>query len=936
MAYNPFTWFRKNQKTLFAVLTIIIMFVFIAQFGAGDIMHYVNFWFSSGRTAGPEVTRLGNRNVYASDIELLTSQRDMANRFLGEMLQTEGQGAIDKLLNKLQKLEEGSPLLGLREILETHQTNRRVEQQLQNQMQQQLLMLGGQLDPETMARLQATFTSRLQQLRASLITMLRDPNTGLPAIAARDKVKDNRESLDLVMQAGSILGADAWRISQTRPDAFLMGGNRDPESMLDFMLWQQQADRLGITITDEDLAKQINRDLGGIELFESGTALAKNKRLIQFANGGRNREQVKPGALIEALREEYRVALAQSLLLGDEPGIRAWRSLINGGANPTTGTPDEFLQFVRNYRTTVRVQAMPVSIEPFVSKVEQQPSEAELERLFSRFRDQEPSPVRRTPGFKLPRRVRAAYVIGTMETPTFREAGQTWAGHLMGLNEPFRRAKQIMLAPCLSPLGAGPLAPSLAMLGPIVNDPVQRQYQEYVKSTEAWVFSPDDFRAESTGMTRLQLSSIVQPVALSAMIATPAGGMPAGVLSGGPVAMLNTLFTHATANEYRGALRFTAARILGSAPAQPGWPAALTAVSLSLPYRAMPLPLDTIRPIILASLQERISRERLHLAVDQLREELAEKKEKLDVAKRAKELNLEFHEMPQAVSQLALEEADRTPGAEKGLTAFRDSIRREGQQDFGFAQVGAVLFQGQGTFKLDRPGRFMRSDTIQRSGEKQELLAWRVEDLNARVRSFEEARADVLQAWRVEKARDQARNRAIAIRDQINKEKLTPADALRVLKENRTGDLFTLDGVARLTPPREIRPEARTDYLPYTVPDSLQKVLPFPPADLAKMLTEMKRPGEAMVFVDAPARTFYVAVLEARDEPSVADFQNLYNRTPFRDPLFDSFQQERRVEYRKNVLQQLRREAGAKLDREGNYELPEALKRGQNADEMPR
>jgi hypothetical protein len=157
-----------------------------------------------------------------------------------------------------------------------------------------------------------------------------------------------------------------------------------------------------------------------------------------------------------------------------------------------------------------------------------------------------------------------------------------------------------------------------------------------------------------------------------------------------------------------------------------------------------------------------------------------------------------------------------------------------------------------------------------------------------------------------------------------------------VLKENRTGDLFTLEDVARMIPPKEVRPEARTNYLTYQVPTSLQQVLPYPPAELAKQLLELKRPGEAMVFVDVPARNFYVAVLEARDEPSLADFRKLYDRTPFRDPMFDQFQQERRAEYRKNVILQLRREAGAKIDREGNYELPEFLKRGQNPDEMPR
>ncbi|MFQ3652053.1 MAG: hypothetical protein SNJ75_17175, partial [Gemmataceae bacterium] len=478
MAYNPFTWFRKNQKALFAVLTIIIMFVFTASFGAGDVMHYINFWFATGRSSGPEVTPLGNRTVYASDVERVANQRELANRFLLMQLQSEQQAATDKLLNQLQKLDEGSPLLGLRMVLDELLIVQRGMQNLQR------MAMMGQLN-------QQLLLFQRNQMLETLFRLMRDPSTGLPAVAAREGVKENREYLELVMQAGALLGIETWMLARSSADAFLLGGDRSPESTLDFLLWQQQADRLGITLTDEDLAKQINRDLGGVEIFEPGTAMNKNKRVLQFIGGNQNREVLKPSELIDALREEYRVAMAQSLLLGFEPGIRVWRSVLHGGANPTTGTPDEFLHFVRSYRTTLRVQVMPVSVEPFVSKITQQPTQVELERLFTRYREQEPDPARRTPGFKLPRRVRAQYVIGSVQTPAFRDDGQTWAIYLLELSEPYRRAKMILLSGCLSPLGAGPLGPTLALLQPLLNDPVQQEYRQYLSSTEAWITSDD-------------------------------------------------------------------------------------------------------------------------------------------------------------------------------------------------------------------------------------------------------------------------------------------------------------------------------------------------------------------------------------------------------------------------------------------------------------
>ena len=41
--------------------------------------------------------------------------------------------------------------------------------------------------------------------------------------------------------------------------------------------------------------------------------------------------------------------MAQGVLLGSEPGVRAYRSLLAACASPAVGTPDEFLDFFREH-----------------------------------------------------------------------------------------------------------------------------------------------------------------------------------------------------------------------------------------------------------------------------------------------------------------------------------------------------------------------------------------------------------------------------------------------------------------------------------------------------------------------------------------------------------------------------------------------------------
>jgi hypothetical protein len=80
------------------------------------------------------------------------------------------------------------------------------------------------------------------------------------------------------------------------------------------------------------------------------------------------------------------------------------------------------------------------------------------------------------------------------------------------------------------------------------------------------------------------------------------------------------------------------------------------------------------------------------------------------------------------------------------------------------------------------------------------------------------------------------------------------------------------------------------------------------------------------VVVDQPARNFYVAVLMDRAEPSVAEFKALYEKTPRNDSLYSMFLAQRRADFRKSVLEQLRREAGP-VEKDGRFKVADSVRR---------
>ncbi|OAI47766.1 hypothetical protein AYO44_08995 [Planctomycetaceae bacterium SCGC AG-212-F19] len=84
MAFNPFHKFRKHQKALFAVLTIICMFIFVgsAGMGAGDLIASLMGMIGVRGSQGAGMASLYGADVSQRDLVFLARQREIANTYM--------------------------------------------------------------------------------------------------------------------------------------------------------------------------------------------------------------------------------------------------------------------------------------------------------------------------------------------------------------------------------------------------------------------------------------------------------------------------------------------------------------------------------------------------------------------------------------------------------------------------------------------------------------------------------------------------------------------------------------------------------------------------------------------------------------------------------------------------------------------------------------
>lgn len=891
MAFNPFNWFRKHQKVLFAGLTILVMFVFIGQFGRGDIFERALGWFGAGRAGGPVVTKLYGKAVRVRELDQLGRQRKLASDYLYRIAGNSHPDVITRYLNDELKSTASSenPLAGLREICMDY-----------NEVRKAFLFYAqfSQISPETRYQL-------FQQIRERMENGLRR----IHEIALRPEVVKDPARLTLLHNVATVLGFQAWLVTPHTTPQMYFGGAIQNQDLLDFKMWQQHADRLGIKLTEADVLRELGVEAAGGKLFaRDDVRFEQQKEVATFLASSREYANQTGRDLLNALREEFRVVFTQGILVGQEPGVRIFRSVLGANTNPSYGTPEQFYNFVREQRTTLGVAMLTIPVESYLDRIKETPSESELHQLYERRKEVEPSAASREAGFKEPRRIRVEYVVGSPEDAHYRDSADKQVKQIEQLCEPKTRLGTV-LAAIPAPVVGRLLA---------AYDPIQAEVEKARENDHPWFSSgSENFRLQAERQGKLHLTTLMQPAVAAAPLAVLQGASPLTTLVSASAA--TTAMTFA---EGRTSVRFNATLLLSQALPGELLGAAVLAVATLPP----PVSRELVVPEILASLRTQTAQKTLDNNLQTMRGELAKfrnrAKEAADyIARAVKEYHLTHHQMPAPRTREALVEEVKKKAA-PSLTALREAMGQRDGQDRP-ANFVEQLFQGSSAFEAQQV-------TASRP-RREELLYWRSEDLPARMREYGDIRDQVVQAWRLAAARRLARHEAEKLEGEINNKKLNPTDAVRLLREQKQGPLFDLDNIAQLLPPKEALPVRQTEYQAYQVPEDKLELIAHPPADLPKRLLELKRPGEATVIADQPARNYYVAVLRERNEPTIADFRSIYSSTPSRDTLYSLFLDERRQDYRKTVMEQLRREAG-EIDKDGRFKLSEEARRSDATD----
>src|SRR5581483_11991708 len=232
MAFNPFHAFRKHQKVIFSMLTILCMFIFVFTWGVGDITSR----FKGGKGQGEFVAKTYGTKVYASDLSQWKQRREMADTFMA-ILRSK---ALEVIANdpRGQTLAATEP--NLKPVL------------------RYLVMSDAEL---------RTFS---QEDQSKLGMGLQSLTLGLMQndLKTKGASADERKFVDEV--------AEALKIKSSMQFGFF-GTFSSNDEMLDFELWKHQADKLGIVLTHNAVRQGVQRDTAGRSVLPEGSFLANTQ-----------------------------------------------------------------------------------------------------------------------------------------------------------------------------------------------------------------------------------------------------------------------------------------------------------------------------------------------------------------------------------------------------------------------------------------------------------------------------------------------------------------------------------------------------------------------------------------------------------------------------------------------------------------------------------
>jgi hypothetical protein len=371
MAYNPFDFFRRNQKVAFAALTIFVMFTFVLSFGAGDFFQWLPGWLRSQRSTGKEVmATVDGRKLYDADLARIEDGRATADQFM--------QMASDSLSARIaNELPEAAAKVG--------EQNRMFVTAIPRMYRD---LRQGRMSPDDALR-------QYQMLGNFLATKDNDPT-----------LKDEEKSA--LKKTRTLIGLETRMLTTGRAGYFTnLPRTRQNQEKFDFALWLKKADKLGVKIQASDAEAMVNDEFNG---------LISKEQLAKLEKGFLNKPGYTRDTIYQALADEYRVRTAMNIVLS--PGFSAMDRVVSKAS-----APGELYQTFKQQCEPGTFAIMTVPVENYMSKVTATPSESELRAMFDKYRSQEPNPAREAPGFREPRKLKMTWVEITGEEPTLKKLG---------------------------------------------------------------------------------------------------------------------------------------------------------------------------------------------------------------------------------------------------------------------------------------------------------------------------------------------------------------------------------------------------------------------------------------------------------------------------------------------------------------------------------
>jgi hypothetical protein len=772
----------------------------------------------------------------------------------------------------------------------------------------------------------------------------KDLNEAQQAASKGPDFKDGGKSFEKQMR---LFGEQQALNSSLMTQVRTFQGATDTQGLLDFLVWRHQADQLGI---------QLDRDGVNAELKRQTQGHIDNVDDVVAALRKSSRYQATPDQVEKALADEFRVKIAQETLLGDNPAVQNAENLFQPSVGlhkvPAPVTPYEFWKYFEKQRTAVDVALVPVPVtvtaakEPSSLEQMSETDRNEIQAMYNLYKDREAEPGQPEPGFKVPRKIKVAWVRAQLASDYYRKTAADLA--------------QVLHA------GQGLLAGGAALQTgglPLVADPYfLNQYNELA----------------GFGSRRFDLAGLSQadfPLSVYALRPQPAdvagavGAATAGNLFQVPLGAVAeyqacTLVRNAKDRDVQALIAqenrekripfgvdvlLAGTRTAGPDPLAGGLTvAALAAYGLEAP-QSVPAQSAVVRSVVREHELTVLARTLADTNLKNFQKDLENIRSRGATAEaRARAVN---DWLPGALKQYHLEMMPRPMTEARNrfdlakspaLEPLKEALVRHPPQgapltpDLIDQTFASYLLEGQGNFEpvVWPPGATLGGAEAQPAfgapqPEQDVFLVWRTADEPAKVPTFDQVQPEVIAAWRLQKARVATADRADELKAAFAKTGGDLKLVTQLTAEKKLPAPVTVDGIARQVTDTVPVASARR-YSAFQFPKDLHAT----PNWVNDLLEKLKKKGDTAVVNDQAEKTYYVAVLLSRTPPSLETFREVYKDAAVQmthDPMLDQLVQVKRLDYARNFTLQLRVAAGA--NRDGKFPIDAAYQKAQESRE---